>query len=101
MSQIAVQQHVSLLLTLALDSLEGDQEMALIEDLSQNYNQYARPALREAEPLEVQFGIALQQIINLVRVLAACSGKSACSMSSVSKRTGPVLPFPLTPPCVQ
>ena len=40
--------------------------MALIEDLSQNYNQYARPVEHEDQPLDIKFGISLQQIINLV-----------------------------------
>ena len=48
------------------DSSEGDLEMALIEDLSLNYNQYARPAQNENEPLDISFGLALQQIIDVV-----------------------------------
>ena len=40
-------------------------EARLLDDLLENYQKYERPVLDESDPVELQFGIDLQQIIDL------------------------------------
>ena len=53
------------------DSLQGPHEERLIDDIlvRRRYNRLARPVSRESDALEVKFGLALQQIIDVVRAL--------------------------------
>ena len=58
----------SLLMFLLTDSHQGEQEERLINTIFERrkYNRLARPAAREEESLEVKFGVALQQIVDVV-----------------------------------
>ena len=49
-------------------SAPGPSEDRLIMDLFEKYNKYSRPVKNENESLEVNFGISLQQIIDVVRL---------------------------------
>jgi len=49
----------------------NDVEYRLMKDLLQNYNQRVRPSLNASEPLNVTFGLALAQIIDVV-CLSVC-----------------------------
>ena len=44
-------------------------EYRLIRDLLRNYDHRIRPSLNASEPLNVTFGLALAQIIDVVRTL--------------------------------
>lgn len=44
----------------------GAHERALLNNLLAKYNTLERPVANESEPLEVKFGITLQQIIDVV-----------------------------------
>lgn len=44
----------------------GAHERQLLNDLLAKYNTLERPVANESEPLEVKFGITLQQIIDVV-----------------------------------
>ena len=44
----------------------GPNERRLIEDLTGKYNTLERPVLNESDPLELKFGLTLQQIIDVV-----------------------------------
>lgn len=48
------------------DSLQGYHEKRLLNTLLNNYNLLERPVANESEPLEVRFGLTLQQIIDVV-----------------------------------
>jgi len=49
---------------------EADEvEYRLIRDLLHNYDNRIRPSLNASEPLNVTFGLALAQIIDVVRIL--------------------------------
>lgn len=48
------------------ESLCGHHEKRLLNNLLSNYNTLERPVANESEPLEVKFGITLQQIIDVV-----------------------------------
>ena len=52
---------------LVRDSVQGPDEERLIDDLlnKKKYNKLARPVHREADSLEVRFGISLQSIVNV------------------------------------
>ena len=54
---------------LAPESEQGPHEERLIDTIfeTRRYNRLARPAPKEEEALEVQFGVALQQIVDVVR----------------------------------
>ena len=56
---------------LLLDSEQGPNEERLINTIfeGRKYNRLARPAAKEEDALEVKFGVALQQIVDVV-----CSG---------------------------
>ncbi|KAF7994140.1 hypothetical protein HCN44_011409 [Aphidius gifuensis] len=54
-----------LLATLPLESNCGAHERQLLNDLLAKYNTLERPVANESEPLEVKFGITLQQIIDV------------------------------------
>ena len=48
-----------------------DVEYRLIRDLLRNYDHRIRPSLNASEPLNVTFGLALAQIIDVVRYVTA------------------------------
>ncbi|KAG9434905.1 neuronal acetylcholine receptor subunit alpha-7 isoform X1 [Apis mellifera carnica] len=50
---------------LFLKSLCGRHEKRLLNELLSSYNTLERPVANESEPLEVKFGITLQQIIDV------------------------------------
>ncbi|XP_025075030.1 acetylcholine receptor subunit alpha-type acr-16 [Pogonomyrmex barbatus] len=58
-------QIVLLLTVLPQESLCGRHEKRLLNHLLANYNNLERPVANESEPLEVKFGITLQQIIDV------------------------------------
>jgi len=45
-----------------------DTEHRLMRDLLRNYDRRVRPSLNSSQPLNVTFGLALAQIIDVVRV---------------------------------
>lgn len=51
------------------EARQGPQEERLIDDLlvRRRYNQLARPVSKESDALEVEFGLSLQQIVDVVR----------------------------------
>jgi len=51
------------------ESVQGKFERQLLDDLLIDYNPLERPVSNESDPLEVTFGISLQQIIDVVRIL--------------------------------
>lgn len=51
------------------DSLQGYHEKRLLNHLLNNYNLLERPVANESDPLEVRFGLTLQQIIDVVSML--------------------------------
>ncbi|XP_033176930.1 neuronal acetylcholine receptor subunit alpha-7 isoform X3 [Bombus vosnesenskii] len=58
-------QIVLLLTVLPQESLCGRHEKRLLNELLSSYNTLERPVANESEPLEVRFGITLQQIIDV------------------------------------
>ncbi|XP_033334149.1 nicotinic acetylcholine receptor alpha6 isoform X1 [Megalopta genalis] len=58
-------QIVLLLTVLPQESLCGRHEKRLLNELLSSYNTLERPVANESEPLEVKFGITLQQIIDV------------------------------------
>lgn len=48
------------------DSLQGQHEKRLLNDLLHTYNLLERPVANESDPLTVRFGLTLQQIIDVV-----------------------------------
>lgn len=50
----------------------GAHERQLLNDLLAKYNTLERPVANESEPLEVKFGITLQQIIDVVSFHIIC-----------------------------
>ncbi|XP_033213484.1 neuronal acetylcholine receptor subunit alpha-7 [Belonocnema kinseyi] len=58
-------QIILLLTVLPQESLGGKHERSLLNNLLANYNTLERPVANESEPLEVKFGITLQQIIDV------------------------------------
>lgn len=57
---------LSLHLLSSIDSLQGYHEKRLLNHLLNNYNLLERPVANESDPLEVRFGLTLQQIIDVV-----------------------------------
>lgn len=51
------------------DSLQGYHEKRLLNHLLNNYNLLERPVANESDPLEVRFGLTLQQIIDVVSLM--------------------------------
>lgn len=45
----------------------SDDEYRLVRDLMKSYNKQVRPSLYNNQPLNVSYGVALAQIIDLVR----------------------------------
>ena len=45
----------------------GSHERRLLNDLSLNYNKLERPVAEESEALSIKFGLALQQILDVVK----------------------------------
>ncbi|XP_065337698.1 neuronal acetylcholine receptor subunit alpha-7 isoform X3 [Cloeon dipterum] len=54
-----------LFMALPKESLQGPHERRLLNDLLAAYNTLERPVANESEPLEVKFGLTLQQIIDV------------------------------------
>lgn len=52
-----------------LGTLQGHHEKRLLNNLLMPYNILERPVANESEPLEVKFGLTLQQIIDVVSIL--------------------------------
>ncbi len=52
---------------LLTETVEGPSEEQLIRDIFDKYNKYSRPVAKEDDALEVNFGVSLQQIIDVVR----------------------------------
>ena len=52
----------------------GPHEKRLLDHLffSGNYSKYARPVAFEADPVDVKFGIILQQLIDVVSLTLLC-----------------------------
>lgn len=50
------------------DVLGGPNERRLLNDLLEHYNTLERPVFNESEPLQLMFGLTLQQIIDVVRL---------------------------------
>lgn len=50
-------------------SLQGPHEKRLLNNLLGPYNILERPVANESEPLEVKFGLTLQQIIDVVSIM--------------------------------
>jgi len=48
------------------ESCQGPHEKRLLNHLLSTYNTLERPVANESEPLEVKFGLTLQQIIDVV-----------------------------------
>ena len=46
----------------------GPHERRLLNDLLEHYNTLERPVYNESEPLELLFGLTLQQIIDVVSI---------------------------------
>ncbi len=51
------------------DVLGGPHERRLLNDLLEHYNTLERPVYNESEPLQLLFGLTLQQIIDVVGFL--------------------------------
>ena len=49
----------------------GSHERRLLNDLSLNYNKLERPVAEESEALSINFGLALQQILDVVKYLSS------------------------------
>jgi len=49
-----------------VESCQGPHEKRLLNHLLSTYNTLERPVANESEPLEVKFGLTLQQIIDVV-----------------------------------
>ena len=47
----------------------GPHERRLLNDLLEKYNDLERPVFNESEALTLKFGLTLQQIIDVVRIL--------------------------------
>lgn len=58
-----IEQHK---LTVIAESCQGPHEKRLLNSLLSSYNTLERPVANESEPLEVKFGLTLQQIIDVV-----------------------------------
>ncbi|XP_031337751.1 neuronal acetylcholine receptor subunit alpha-7 isoform X10 [Photinus pyralis] len=62
---LALLATVFLLMTMPPDSYQGQHEKRLLNNLLTPYNVLERPVANESEPLEVKFGLTLQQIIDV------------------------------------
>ena len=58
-------QKLSYLLIIVVSG--GSHERRLLNDLSLNYNKLERPVAEESEALVTKFGLALQQILDVVK----------------------------------
>uniref|UniRef100_A0A182MHR2 Neurotransmitter-gated ion-channel ligand-binding domain-containing protein n=1 Tax=Anopheles culicifacies TaxID=139723 RepID=A0A182MHR2_9DIPT len=56
---------LSLLVIFIKDSFQGPHEKRLLNNLLATYNTLERPVANESDPLEVKFGLTLQQIIDV------------------------------------
>jgi len=59
-------------------------EYRLIRDLLRNYDHRIRPSLNASEPLNVTFGLALAQIIDVVRISLTCFYSAAALLAMQS-----------------
>jgi len=57
-----------ILTTWPSDVLGGPHERRLLNDLLEHYNTLERPVYNESEPLQLLFGLTLQQIIDVVSI---------------------------------
>lgn len=57
---------INLIFLLITESCQGPHEKRLLNHLLSTYNTLERPVANESEPLEVKFGLTLQQIIDVV-----------------------------------
>ncbi|XP_026275059.1 neuronal acetylcholine receptor subunit alpha-7 isoform X1 [Frankliniella occidentalis] len=55
----------AILTTMPRGTMQGPHEKRLLEDLLDDYNVLERPVANESEPLEIKFGLTLQQIIDV------------------------------------
>ncbi|XP_077865207.1 neuronal acetylcholine receptor subunit alpha-7-like [Saccoglossus kowalevskii] len=55
----------AILVLLPSGSLQGKHERRLLDKVLKDYNKYERPVLNDSDPLTVQLGMTLQQIIDL------------------------------------
>lgn len=53
-------------ISILTESFQGPHEKRLLNHLLASYNTLERPVANESEPLEVKFGLTLQQIIDVV-----------------------------------
>lgn len=71
------------------ESLCGRHEKRLLNELLSSYNTLERPVANESEPLEVRFGITLQQIIDVVSYSPDATAPTSliirCSTSTIYK----------------
>ena len=56
-----------MLFPFSLEAGQDDDESRLVRDLLKGYNKNVRPAKDKELPIEVKFGIAYTQIVDLVR----------------------------------
>lgn len=61
---------------IVLGSQQGPHEKRLLNNLLAPYNILERPVANESEPLEVKFGLTLQQIIDVVSILIVINIKT-------------------------
>ena len=54
----------------------GEHERALLQDLLRYYNSLERPVFNESDAVELQLGLTLQQIIDVVRLCLQLAGWS-------------------------
>lgn len=57
---------INIFLYFLLDVFGGPHERRLLNDLMEHYNTLERPVYNESEPLQLLFGLTLQQIIDVV-----------------------------------
>lgn len=66
--------------SLISDVQGGPHERRLLNDLLEHYNTLERPVYNESEPLELLFGLTLQQIIDVVSEIPSCWDISLSSL---------------------
>jgi len=62
-------------------------EYRLIRDLLRNYDHRIRPSLNASEPLNVTFGLALAQIIDVVRTTLKIKSLYICYSAAYTSQT--------------
>lgn len=51
-----------------LGSLQGEHQRKLYKELLANYNRLERPVINDSAPIQVELGLTLLQIIDVVRI---------------------------------